>query len=130
MTLDDIGTYTKIYIVSKSRGYSEDEQHMFGSGVIALLKGVRDRGSISQAAKTLDMSYSKAWTLLSSTEKQLGIKLVDSVVPQGSTLTPAGEEIVNLYEDIERKVSDYAEKTLRQSLKEYAEARSRSEKSV
>jgi molybdate transport system regulatory protein len=76
-----------------------------GPGKVDLLEAVREHGSISAAARSLDMSYRRAWLLIDELNKSL--KSPATVSEQGGqsgggcVLTPVGENIVRLYRDIE-----------------------------
>ena len=49
-----------------------------GPGKIALLEAVDKTGSITAAAKSLDMSYRRAWLLLDELNRSLRVAAVDS----------------------------------------------------
>jgi len=76
-----------------------------GPGKIALLEAIRETGSISAAARSLDMSYRRAWLLV----EQLNDALQEPAVTAapggrqggGAMLTPMGERIIELYRSIE-----------------------------
>jgi molybdate transport system regulatory protein len=76
-----------------------------GPGKVSLLEAVREYGSISAAARSLDMSYRRAWMLLD--ELNSSLKSPATVSEQGGnsgggcTLTPVGEAIIRLYREIE-----------------------------
>lgn len=74
---------------------------MFGPGMQELLERVAATGSLHQAAKLMDMSYTKAWHLLRETEEHLGWKLVErhvgGVSGGGTSLTPTGSELVRRF---------------------------------
>ena len=76
-----------------------------GPGKVALLGAVKEHGSISAAARSLDMSYRRAWLLMDELNRSL--KSPATVSEHGgqrgggSVLTPVGEEIIRLYRDIE-----------------------------
>ncbi len=76
-----------------------------GPGKIALLEAIREAGSITAAAKRLDMSYRRAWLLIDELNRSLRTAAIDSskggAGHGGSVLTPAGEEIIALYRRIE-----------------------------
>ena len=76
-----------------------------GPGRIELLEAVRDAGSISAAARSLDMSYRRAWMLLDELNRCLRAPVVESVhggaQGGGSRLTDTGRELVRLYRNIE-----------------------------
>ena len=49
----------------KSRIWIEaDGEILLGEGRVALLHAINDLGSLSKAAKSLNMSYKKAWSLI------------------------------------------------------------------
>jgi len=76
-----------------------------GPGKVALLEAVREHGSISAAARSLEMSYRRAWLLIDELNRSL--KSPATVSEQGGqsgggcVLTPVGEEIIRLYRDVE-----------------------------
>ena len=77
-----------------------------GPGRIELLEAVRDAGSITAAARSLDMSYRRAWMLLDELNRSLRAPVVESVhggaQGGGSRLTETGLELVRLYRRIEQ----------------------------
>ncbi|RFU44832.1 LysR family transcriptional regulator [Paraburkholderia sp. DHOC27] len=76
-----------------------------GPGKVDLLEAVREQGSISAAARSLGMSYRRAWLLIDELNKSL--KSPATVSEQGGqsgggcVLTPVGETIVRLYREVE-----------------------------
>ncbi len=72
-----------------------------GHGRVVLLERIREHGSISQAAKSMEMSYKHAWDLLDSMNRQAACKLVETArggkSGGGATLTPAGEKAITLF---------------------------------
>lgn len=76
-----------------------------GPGKIALLEAVDKTGSITAAAKSLDMSYRRAWLLLDELNRSLRLPAVDSAkggaAGGGSVLTREGRELIALYRRIE-----------------------------
>ena len=81
-----------------------------GPGKIALLQAVDRTGSITAAAKSLGMSYRRAWLLLDEMNRALHRPAVGSTkggVDGGhSVLTEAGRELVALYRRIEETAAD------------------------
>ncbi len=78
-----------------------------GPGKIDLLEAVREHGSISAAARSLDMSYRRAWLLMDALNQSLASPAIVSE-HGGNTggrtvLTPVGEEIIRLYREIENE---------------------------
>ena len=79
-----------------------------GPGKIALLEQIERCGSLSQAARNLNMSYRRAWHLLDS----LNNCFVEPVVLTstggrrggGAKLTLAGERLIRVYRSFEVKI--------------------------
>ncbi|HTJ92957.1 MAG TPA: LysR family transcriptional regulator [Pararobbsia sp.] len=82
-----------------------DDAIAVGPGKIDLLEAVREHGSISAAARSMNMSYRRAWMLMDELNQSL--KSPATVSEHGgntggrSVLTPVGEEIIRLYRGIE-----------------------------
>jgi molybdate transport system regulatory protein len=78
-----------------------------GPGKIDLLEAVREHGSISAAARSLDMSYRRAWLLIDELNRSLKSPATRSEQGGqsggGCTLTPVGETIIRLYRDVEEQ---------------------------
>lgn len=76
-----------------------------GPGKVDLLEAVREHGSISAAARSLDMSYRRAWLLIDELNRSLKSPATHSEQGGqsggGCTLTPVGETIIRLYRDVE-----------------------------
>jgi molybdate transport system regulatory protein len=76
-----------------------------GPGKIALLEAIRSTGSISAAARSLDMSYRRAWLLVEEINKALREPAVTAetggVRGGGAVVTAVGERVVGLYRLIE-----------------------------
>ncbi|TDY39014.1 molybdate transport system regulatory protein [Paraburkholderia rhizosphaerae] len=76
-----------------------------GPGKVALLEAVKEHGSISGAARSMNMSYRRAWLLMDELNRSL--KSPATVAEHGGqsgggcALTPVGEEIIRLYRGIE-----------------------------
>ena len=55
----------------KSRIWIETNgEILLGEGRVALLKAIHETGSLSKAAKSLNMSYKKAWSLIDAVNKR------------------------------------------------------------
>lgn len=80
-----------------------------GPGKVTLLEAVREHGSISAAARSLNMSYRRAWLLMDELNRALESPATVSghggASGGGSVLTPVGEEIIRLYRDIEMRAA-------------------------
>ena len=78
-----------------------------GPGRIALLEAIRKTGSITAAAKSMEMSYRRAWRHVDELNKILAKPVVTTSTGgarRGSTtLTPVGERIIVLYHSVEAR---------------------------
>jgi molybdate transport system regulatory protein len=78
---------------------------LVGPGKVALLEAIRETRSITAAAKSLGMSYRRAWMLVDEVNRALPGPAVASATGGerggGSALTPLGAELVALYRRIE-----------------------------
>jgi len=77
---------------------------LFGTGRHQLLRAVQELGSLSAAAKRLEMSYRAAWGRIRASEERMGIKLLE---PAGKgrrlVLTPAAQNLLGRYELFEKR---------------------------
>ena len=76
-----------------------------GPGKIELLEAIRDSRSITAAAKSMGMSYRRAWMLVDEVNRSLKKPAVASAIGGdrggGSALTEVGELLVRTYRQIE-----------------------------
>lgn len=87
-------------------------------GRVVLLERVQQFGSISQAAKSMGMSYKHAWDLVDSMNRQADQPLVSKSSGGkrggGTTLTERGVEAIAAYWDMDARFQNYlAEETRR-----------------
>ena len=86
---------------------SDGDRIAVGPGKIALLEAIGNTGSITAAAKSLDMSYRRAWLLLDELNRSLERPAVDSakggLQGGGSSLTETGQQLITLYRRIEKR---------------------------
>lgn len=72
-----------------------------GYGRIILLERIRECGSITKAAKSMEMSYRNAWELVDSMNKQSSRQLVETATGGsgggGAILTDEGEKAIKLF---------------------------------
>lgn len=90
---------------------------VFGKGPYELLKGVKKFGSLSEAAKSIKMSYNKAFNLIKDIEKRLGYSLVKAKTGGsgggGSQLTEEGEKLMATYEAFVKESDQELQKVFR-----------------
>ncbi len=77
-----------------------------GPGKIALLEQIVRSGSLSKAARTLKMSYRRAWLLLEDLNRTLGRPVTTASVGGagggGAQVTPFGQQLIAAFREIER----------------------------
>jgi molybdate transport system regulatory protein len=77
-----------------------------GPGKVALVEAIAATGSISAAARSMGMSYRRAWLLVDELNRALKEPAVVGTVGGrrggGATVTAAGSELVRRYRAIER----------------------------
>ena len=89
----------------KSRIWIEaGDKVLLGEGRVKLLKAIESEGSLSKAAKTIGMSYKKAWTLVDAVNKSAKSEVVEKSVGGqqggGTILTPYGKRLVETFDAI------------------------------
>lgn len=89
-----------------------DRQGRIGPGKIALLEEIAAAGSISGAARGMDMSYKRAWDLVEEMNRIFGKPVVAAKTGGrrggGAELTPAGAALVRRFRAIERAAGEAA----------------------
>ena len=78
----------------------------FGPGKMELLKLVAETGSISEAAKRMDMSYMRAWSLIQTMNLCFKEPVIEAVrgghERGGAVLTETGRQVLKLYQQMEQ----------------------------
>ncbi|MFM1815395.1 MAG: hypothetical protein RLZ98_2090 [Pseudomonadota bacterium] len=76
-----------------------------GPGKADLLEGIRETGSIAAAGRRMGMSYKRAWQLIETLNGYFDGPVVAAAKGGrkggGASLTPLGEEILQLYRHME-----------------------------
>lgn len=96
----------------------EKEDKVFGEGPREILQLIDQTGSLHQAAKKMNMSYSQAWNLIKTLEERLGFKLISTQAGGkgggGSSLTKESRELLKNYsrfiEEAEKSLKELEEK--------------------
>ena len=101
----------------KSRIWIEAENKvLLGEGRVHLLKEIHETGSLSKAAKSLGISYKKAWHLLDavnkSAKKPVTLNSIGGKGGGGTQLTPYGESLVSAFEDINKNCWEFLDQQL------------------
>lgn len=96
----------------KSRIWIEaDGNVLLGEGRVKLLKAIEATGSLSKAAKSLGMSYKKAWSLIDAVNKRaeqpLTISNIGGKGGGGAELTSYGKSLVSTFETINKNCWEF-----------------------
>jgi molybdate transport system regulatory protein len=80
----------------------KDGKIILGKGRAQLLSQIEKSGSLSEAAKTMNMSYSHAWSEIKEISEALGESVIDTArggkEGGSSKLTSVGKEILKKFE--------------------------------
>jgi molybdate transport system regulatory protein len=84
-----------------------DQEGRLGPGKVTLLERIAREGSISAAGRSMNMSYKRAWELVSEINDSFNEPLVSAQTGGksggGAVLTERGQELIRHYRAIERK---------------------------
>lgn len=79
----------------------KDGENLLSWGRVVLLERIRETGSIAAAARSMEMAYSHAWTLVVKMNRLAGEELVSRTLGGRhggrASLTPAGVDAVNRF---------------------------------
>jgi molybdate transport system regulatory protein len=93
-----------------------DDDGRLGPGKVLLLERIEQHGSISAAGRSMNMSYRRAWMLVSEINNGFSEPLVELQTGGrgggGAVLTGFGRELVTHYRAIERKAQTAVAKHL------------------
>lgn len=94
----------------------------FGKGVAELMQLCDSYGSLSKACEIMGMSHSKAWKILKRAEQDLNMKLLERVSGGtnggGSVLSEEGKQLLNKYDQFQKEVHTFAQKTFEEIFNE------------
>ncbi|WP_353683436.1 LysR family transcriptional regulator [Thermodesulfovibrio sp. 3907-1M] len=102
----------------KGKIWIEGKEGTFlGYGRIALLEKIKQYGSISKAAKALNMSYRQAWRLINSMNRQAGTPFVETQVGGqsggGTKITEAAEKAIEQFLRIQEDFKKFLEEGIK-----------------
>jgi molybdate transport system regulatory protein len=96
------------------------EEIALGPGKAELLHYISQTGSISESARSMEMSYNRAWLLVRTMNRCFKEPLVTASrggdKHGGAELTKTGKQVLILYHQLESKVAAAARQPLRQIL--------------
>jgi len=87
---------------------NEDGKPVIGEGRLRILIAVRLTGSISKAARKLNLPFRNVWAKIRDAEKQCGFRIVETT-KTGSKLTIEGERLLSRFAEIERSCARSAQ---------------------
>lgn len=95
-------------------------QTVLGEGRAELLAAIDQERSITKAAKTAEMSYRRAWTMIQEVNAAAGETLVEAAVGGkqggGARLTPHGRLALDVYDRVRKSLVESAAGVLQQSI--------------
>jgi len=94
-----------------------DSEPVFGRGRKFLLEAIDKYGSISQAAKEINISYRKAWSYIKAMEERIGMRLVERHAGGkhggGAALTNEAKRFLKKYEALDDGIKEIVDKKFR-----------------
>lgn len=100
----------------------QDNVKVFGKGPCTLLETIGRLGSLSKASSELNISYSKAWSIINRAEQALGYSLLLTHVGGsdggGSNLTPDAIRLIRNYKLFCKEADDNARKIYKKYFKD------------
>lgn len=104
----------------KSRIWIETDGHiLLGEGRVNLLKAIEQTGSLTKAAKSLGMSYKKAWALIDAINtratKPAIVTNVGGKGGGGAKITPYGKSLVKVFDTINENCWAFLDEQIKKS---------------
>ncbi len=97
--------------VKGSLWIEHNEVPFFGPGPVELLERIEETGSISTAAKQMNMSYKKAWEMISKLNAQTSNPVVivkaGGKKGGGSTLTEEAHRLIKYHHDLRSRFKTF-----------------------
>lgn len=101
------------------------EQQIFGPGTAQLLNLLQYTGSMKEACRQMNMSYTKGWTIINRAEEQLGYRVIKrqhgGKSGGASFLTEKGSQLLSRYEKMEEEVREVAQRVFQERFPELYE---------
>ena len=101
----------------KSRIWIEvNNKVLIGEGRVRLLKAIEETGSLSKAARSIQISYKKAWTMLDAVNKSAKSPVTESSTGGkgggGALLTNYGKELIKAFEEINKNCWEHLDQQI------------------
>jgi molybdate transport system regulatory protein len=102
------------YVLKGRFWINKGDAGFLAHGRITLLERIKASGSISGAARSMEMSYRHAWELVESMNRAAPRPLVETATGGkgggGARLTPEGEKMIRLFWKIQAELSAFFRK--------------------
>lgn len=99
------------------------EEKCFGPGIAQLLEQVDRLHSLRAAAQSMDMAYSKAWTIVRRCEEALGFPLLCSSTGGrhggGAVLTQQARDMLDAYRRYCQRLEDLSQSIFREEFQAF-----------
>jgi len=113
------------YQIKTSFWIDLDGSRCFGKGKMQLLEWIEKTGSINKAAKQMNMSYKKAWTMIAELNQQFAKPMV---VTQsggkeggGTELTDDAKQLMKYYIELNQRIDQFTTSETEQFLGSFLE---------
>ena len=97
-------------------------QQVFGEGKAAILRAVRETGSLSGAARKLNMSYRHTWSCIRAAESRLGRPLITRTrggkTRGGAALTDFAADLLDRFAMLDEEVRTFVDRRFNNMFKE------------
>ena len=88
-------------------------QRFFGPGPVQLLELIEETGSINQAAKKMEMSYKKAWSIVNNLNatslRPMVITATGGQKGGGSTISAEAKAFITYYRELRERFNQFLE---------------------
>ena len=87
-------------------------ENFFGPGIVALLELIDETGSVKEACRQMELSYTKGWHIINRAEKELDFELITRVrggrEGGGASVTPRGRSLIEKYKVMQAEIQTLA----------------------
>lgn len=103
------------YTIKSKLWIEDDGEIVLGEGRYRLLKAMETTGSLTSAAKSIDISYQKAWKLLDTVNKNakqpVFVAVRGGIGGGGAELTEYGSELINQFDLIRKECWEHLKRS-------------------
>lgn len=86
--------HNKKFTITSTWVFRTEAGELFEPALFGLLKGIRDTGRLTDAARACGISYRHAWNLINKGGEFFGMPLANMSKGRGTELTPLGESLL------------------------------------